>query len=93
MALFAGFLPSSFSMYALSLSSALFLSEKYAMAVLVAVVGVVLGWPFSILAFLPITVYSLIRRFKQAFLSGVITSLVLLVSWLVVYTHGMCIAL
>ena len=78
--LFAGFLPSSFSMYAISLSSALFLFEKHAMAIAVAVVGVILGWPFSILAFLPITIYSLRRRFKQVFLSGVITSLALLVS-------------
>ncbi|XP_059661425.1 dol-P-Man:Man(6)GlcNAc(2)-PP-Dol alpha-1,2-mannosyltransferase [Cornus florida] len=72
------FLPSSFSMYAMSLSSALFLLDKPAMAVAVAVVGVVLGWPFSILAFLPITIYSLRRRFKQAFLSGAVTSLALL---------------
>ncbi|KAL6999618.1 mannosyltransferase [Sarracenia purpurea var. burkii] len=72
------FLPSSFSMYAMSLSSALFLFEKPAMAVAVAAIGAILGWPFSVLAFLPITIYSLIRRFKQAFLAGAITSLVLL---------------
>ncbi|KAM7495397.1 hypothetical protein LguiB_030006 [Lonicera macranthoides] len=71
------FLPSSFSMYAISLSSALFLFEKPAMAVAVAATGVILGWPFSILAFLPVTIYSLIRRFKQAFLSGAVTSLAL----------------
>ncbi|KAL3503128.1 hypothetical protein ACH5RR_037577 [Cinchona calisaya] len=73
------FLPSSFSMYAMSLSSALFLFEKPAMAVAVAAAGVILGWPFSILAFLPITIYSLVKRFKQAFLSGLISSLALLV--------------
>ncbi|KAA8526762.1 hypothetical protein F0562_009009 [Nyssa sinensis] len=72
------FLPSSFSMYAISLSSALYLLDKPAMAVAVAVVGVILGWPFSILAFLPVTIHSLIRRFKRTFLSGAITSLVLL---------------
>ncbi|KAL7249678.1 hypothetical protein ACSBR1_011792 [Camellia fascicularis] len=72
------FLPSSFSMYAISLSSALFLFEKPAMAVAVAVVGVVLGWPFSVLAFLPITICSLISRFKHAFLAGAVTSLMLL---------------
>ncbi|KAF8391230.1 hypothetical protein HHK36_023532 [Tetracentron sinense] len=69
------FLPSSFSMYAVTLSSALFLLEKPAMAVAVAAAGVILGWPFSILVFLPITCYSLKRRFKQVFLSGAITSL------------------
>ncbi|VFQ64338.1 unnamed protein product [Cuscuta campestris] len=72
------FLPSSFSMYAMSLSSALFLFEKPAMSVAVAATGVILGWPFSILAFLPITIYSLIVRFRQAFLSGIITSIVVM---------------
>lgn len=75
-----GFLPSSFSMYAISLSSGLLLFEKYAMAVAVSVVGVILGWPFSILAFLPVVIYSLVKRFKQAFISGAVTSIFLLVS-------------
>ncbi|CAO2161523.1 unnamed protein product [Urochloa humidicola] len=70
------FLPSSFSMYAVTLSSALFLLEKYAAAVAVAAAGVILGWPFSILVFLPVTVYSLIRGpFGRVFLSGFLTSL------------------
>lgn len=77
--LITGFLPSSFSMYAISLSSALFLFGKHATAVAVAATGVILGWPFSILAFLPVTVYSLIRRFKQAFISGTFVSITLLV--------------
>lgn len=76
----AGFLPSSFSMYAMSLSSALFLFDKPAWAVATAATGVILGWPFSILAFLPVTIYSLVRKFKQAFLSGVLTSLSVMVS-------------
>lgn len=78
------FLPSSFSMYAISLSSGLFLLEKPAMAVAVAAIGVILGWPFSILAFLPVTFYSLARRFKQAFLAGAVTSLFLLATSLLV---------
>ncbi|XP_010498021.1 PREDICTED: dol-P-Man:Man(6)GlcNAc(2)-PP-Dol alpha-1,2-mannosyltransferase isoform X2 [Camelina sativa] len=72
------FLPSSFSMYAISLSSGLLLFEKYAMAVAVSVVGVILGWPFSILAFLPVVIYSLVKRFKQAFISGAVTSIFIL---------------
>lgn len=72
------FLPSSFSMYAISLASGLFLLEKYAMAVAVSAAGVILGWPFSILAFLPVVFYSLARRFKQAFLAGAATSVALL---------------
>uniref|UniRef100_A0A2P2JJY4 Mannosyltransferase n=1 Tax=Rhizophora mucronata TaxID=61149 RepID=A0A2P2JJY4_RHIMU len=76
------FLPSSFSMYAMSLSSGLFLLEKPALAVFVAVLGVVLGWPFSILAFLPVTLYSLTKKFKETFVTGIITSLFLLVSQL-----------
>lgn len=68
-------------MYAVSLSSALFLLEKPAMAVSVAAAGVILGWPFSILAVLPLTVYSLLgKRFKQVFLSAAATSLIILVS-------------
>ncbi|XVE63394.1 hypothetical protein DITRI_Ditri07aG0016900 [Diplodiscus trichospermus] len=72
------FLPSSFSMNAMSLSSGLFLLGKPAWAVAVAAVGVILGWPFSILAFLPVTLYSLAKQFKRAFLSGAIISIVLL---------------
>ncbi|XP_051145230.1 dol-P-Man:Man(6)GlcNAc(2)-PP-Dol alpha-1,2-mannosyltransferase [Andrographis paniculata] len=72
------FLPSSFSMYAMSLSSALFLFERPAAAVAVAATGVILGWPFSVLAFLPVTVFSLRKNFKLTFVSGVVTSLTLL---------------
>ncbi|AAF99843.1 Hypothetical protein [Arabidopsis thaliana] len=82
------FLPSSFSMYAISLSSGLLLFEKYAMAVAVSVVGVILGWPFSILAFLPVVIYSLVKRFKQAFIAGAVTTIFLLgVSLLVDYYY------
>ncbi|CAI0377149.1 unnamed protein product [Linum tenue] len=73
------FLPSSFSMYAMSLSSGLFLLEKPAMAVAVAAIGVLLGWPFSILAFLPLVLFSLAKRFKLSFFAGAVTSLVLVV--------------
>ncbi|KAL4204573.1 hypothetical protein AMTRI_Chr01g132690 [Amborella trichopoda] len=70
------FLPSSFSMYAVTLSSALFLLDKPALAVPVAAAGVILGWPFSILVVLPVTIYSLISgRFQQVFLAGLATSL------------------
>jgi len=42
--------------------------------------GVILGWPFSILVSLPVTVYSLIRgSFTRVFLSGFLTSLCFLV--------------
>lgn len=69
-------------MYAMSLSSGLLLLEKPAMAVAVSATGVILGWPFSILAFLPVTFYSLSRKFKQAFAAGTATSVTLLVSLL-----------
>ncbi|KAF3442419.1 hypothetical protein FNV43_RR16335 [Rhamnella rubrinervis] len=84
------FLPSSFSMYAMSLSSGLLLLDKPAMAVAVAATGVILGWPFSILAFLPVTFYSLSRRFKQAFAAGAVTSVTLLALSLLVdyYYYG-----
>ncbi|KAK8956345.1 Dol-P-Man:Man(6)GlcNAc(2)-PP-Dol alpha-1,2-mannosyltransferase [Platanthera guangdongensis] len=74
------FLPSTFSMYAVTLSSALLLLEKYASAVSVAAVGVLVGWPFSILVFLPVSIYSLIRgNIKRVFLSGLITSICIIV--------------
>ncbi|CAI9787711.1 unnamed protein product [Fraxinus pennsylvanica] len=63
----------------MSLSSALFLFGKPAAAVAIAATGVIPGWPFSILAFLPVTVYSLFRMFKYAFISGAFTSLALMV--------------
>ncbi|MGS7457308.1 hypothetical protein, partial [Mycobacterium tuberculosis] len=72
-------LPSSFSMYAMSLASAFYLFDKPAMAVASAATGVILGWPFAILAFLPVTIYSLMKKFKQAFISGVVTSVGLMV--------------
>lgn len=75
-----GFLPSSFSMYAMSLASALALLERPALAVGVAASGVIIGWPFSVLAFVPVTLFSLHCSFKQAFLCGAITSVAVLVS-------------
>uniref|UniRef100_M1AX31 Glycosyltransferase n=1 Tax=Solanum tuberosum TaxID=4113 RepID=M1AX31_SOLTU len=55
------------------------------MAVSVAATGVILGWPFSILAFLPLTIYSLVKSFKPVFLTGVVTSIVLMVSLIISY--------
>jgi alpha-1,2-mannosyltransferase len=67
-------------MYAMSLASGLFLLDKLAASVAVSAIGVILGWPFSILAFLPVTLYSLYKKFKQAFIAGAVTSVILLVS-------------
>ena len=64
-------------MYGISLSSALFLFGMHAMDVVVAATGVILGWPFSILAFFPVTVYSLLQKFKRAFISGAFMSITL----------------
>ncbi|XP_061363407.1 dol-P-Man:Man(6)GlcNAc(2)-PP-Dol alpha-1,2-mannosyltransferase [Gastrolobium bilobum] len=84
------FLPSSFSMYAMSLASGLFLLDRPASAVAAAAIGVILGWPFSILAFLPVTLYSLSRKFKQAFIAGAVTSVILLALSIVIdfYYYG-----
>ncbi|KAK9674496.1 hypothetical protein RND81_12G236300 [Saponaria officinalis] len=73
------FLPSTFSMYAMSLATALALMERPAWAVSIAASGVIIGWPFSVLAFLPVTLFSLHRSFKRSFLSGSIISVTLLV--------------
>jgi alpha-1,2-mannosyltransferase len=67
-------------MYAISLASGLFLLDKHAAAVAVSAIGVILGWPFSILAFVPVTLYSLYIKFKPAFIAGAVTSVILLVS-------------
>ncbi|XP_047167751.1 dol-P-Man:Man(6)GlcNAc(2)-PP-Dol alpha-1,2-mannosyltransferase isoform X2 [Vigna umbellata] len=71
-------------------STSLFLLDKPASAISVAVIGVILGWPFSILAFLPVTVYSLSRKFKVAFIAATITSVVLLALSIVTdfYSYG-----
>ncbi|CAL0328863.1 unnamed protein product [Lupinus luteus] len=84
------FLPSSFSMYAISLASGLFLLDKPAAAVAVSAIGVILGWPFSILAFLPVTLYSLSKNFIRAFIAGAVTSILLLASSVVIdfYYYG-----
>ncbi|KAI9086017.1 hypothetical protein K1719_032100 [Acacia pycnantha] len=84
------FLPSSFSMYAISLASGLFLIDKPAAAVAVSATGVIVGWPFSILAFLPVTISSLLRKFKQAFIAGAVSSIILLASSILVdfYYYG-----
>ncbi|XP_057752746.1 dol-P-Man:Man(6)GlcNAc(2)-PP-Dol alpha-1,2-mannosyltransferase [Arachis stenosperma] len=81
------FLPSSFSMYAMSLASGLFLLDKPAASVAVAATGVILGWPFSILAFLPVTLYSLSRKFNRAFIAGTVTSIILLALSIVIDFH------
>ncbi|KAL1325532.1 dol-P-Man:Man(6)GlcNAc(2)-PP-Dol alpha-1,2-mannosyltransferase [Arachis ipaensis] len=81
------FLPSSFSMYAMSLASGLFLLDKPAASVAVAATGVILGWPFSILAFLPVTLYSLSRKFNRAFIAGAVTSIILLALSTVIDFH------
>ncbi|GLJ37297.1 hypothetical protein SUGI_0756550 [Cryptomeria japonica] len=70
------FLPSTFSMYAITLSSAALLLDRPATSVSVAAVGVLLGWPFSILTAGPLVVYALaIGSFKRVFLAGVTTSI------------------
>ncbi|KAF9624573.1 hypothetical protein IFM89_011747 [Coptis chinensis] len=64
----------SFSMYAVTLSSGLFLLAKPAMATSVAAAGVILGWPFSVMAVLPVTFYCLKRSVNKVFLLAATTS-------------------
>ncbi|KAE8702295.1 putative transcription factor [Hibiscus syriacus] len=45
--------------------SLVILLEKPAWAVATAALAVILGWPFSILAFLPVALYSLAKQFKH----------------------------
>lgn len=70
------FLPSTFSMYGLTLATAFFLQRRFHVAVSVAAVGVVLGWPFSVLATLPLVLYSLaFGGFWKVFFAGVVGSI------------------
>lgn len=70
------FLPSTFSMYAITLASAALLFERPALSVSVAAIGVLLGWPFSILTAVPLVIYALSTgNFKRVFWSGAISSI------------------
>lgn len=52
------FLPSTFAMYTITSAIAALISGKPLLAVVAAVVGVLIGWPFSVLATAPIIIYS-----------------------------------
>lgn len=74
------FLPSTFSMYSMTFAVAALLSGKPRLAVAVAAVGVLLGWPFSVLAALPIVIYALTTGgFMGVFWVGLTTSACILV--------------
>ncbi|CAM6087679.1 unnamed protein product [Calypogeia fissa] len=74
------FLPSTFSMYAITLAVAALMYRKPRTAVAVAVVGVVFGWPFSVLATLPLVVYAFVLGgFVPVFVTGFSSSILALV--------------
>uniref|UniRef100_A0A0D6R9T7 Mannosyltransferase n=1 Tax=Araucaria cunninghamii TaxID=56994 RepID=A0A0D6R9T7_ARACU len=73
-------LPSTFSMYAITLASAALFLDSPATSVSVAAVGVLLGWPFSILTAAPLVTYALASgNFKRVFLAGAATSIFVMV--------------
>ncbi len=75
---YSGLLPSSFSMYAITLAAALVLSgrRQQRATVAVAAFGVLVGWPFAAMAAAPLVVYSLATGgFLQVFCSGLITTI------------------
>ncbi|GAQ89586.1 alpha-1,2-mannosyltransferase [Klebsormidium nitens] len=70
------FLPSTFSMYGLTASAAALLSNRPATAVALAAAGVTLGWPFSILATVPIVLFALFTGgFWKVFAAGAVALL------------------
>ncbi|KAG0576973.1 hypothetical protein KC19_5G122400 [Ceratodon purpureus] len=71
------FLPSTFSMYAITLASALvLLGDRHKTVVAVAAAGVLIGWPFAALAAAPLVIYSLFGGgFLRVFLAGLLTTL------------------
>ncbi|KAJ7546232.1 hypothetical protein O6H91_08G031300 [Diphasiastrum complanatum] len=85
------FLPSTFSMYGITLASALLLADELVAAVAVAAFGVLVGWPFSVLATAPLVVYALFfGKFWKVFLAGAITSICTILMSLLVdhYFYG-----
>lgn len=87
---FSGFLPSTFSMYAITLASALvLLGDRHKTVVAVAAAGVLVGWPFAALAAAPLVVYSLMGGgFLHVFLAGLLTTLCTMVSLVFYITHS-----
>ncbi|KAG6546793.1 hypothetical protein Mapa_011739 [Marchantia paleacea] len=74
------FLPSTFSMYTLTLASAALLYRKPGTAVAVGAFGVLVGWPFSVLAAVPVVLYALATGgFLKVFMAGLTTSVFTLV--------------
>lgn len=74
------FLPSTFSMYTITLAVAALISEKPLLAVVAAAVGVLIGWPFSVLATAPIVIYSLMTGgLISTILVGIATSVCILI--------------
>lgn len=71
------FLPSTFSMYAITLASALvLLGGRHKAVVAISAAGVLVGWPFAALAAAPLVVYSLISGgFFHVFLAGLLSTL------------------
>eukprot|EP00250_Pteridium_aquilinum_P012965 c2104_g1_i1 orf=506-2251(-) len=74
------FLPSTFAMYTITSAIAALISGKPLLAVAAAVVGVLIGWPFSVLATVPIVIYSLLAGGLMSTIAvGIATSICILI--------------
>ncbi|KAI5078870.1 hypothetical protein GOP47_0006541 [Adiantum capillus-veneris] len=75
------FLPSTFSMYTITSATAALMSGRPLLAVIASVVGVLIGWPFSVLATAPLVGYAVLTGgFLRTLFVGVLTTVFILIS-------------
>ncbi|CCG84608.1 protein of unknown function [Taphrina deformans PYCC 5710] len=83
------FLPSSFTMYTSTMGLAFALRRQYLGATVCFGIGAVLGWPFSVILFMPVVVLSMMEShfpFFSYVRGGIASSQVLLISTVFDYT-------
>ncbi|CAI5975209.1 unnamed protein product [Closterium sp. NIES-65] len=83
------FLPSTFSMYAITWATSLTIQGRPAAATAAAAAGVLLGWPFAGLAALPLVLHGMITGgFVKVVASGAITTVLVSVSGFEIIASG-----
>ncbi|KAH7331694.1 hypothetical protein KP509_20G046700 [Ceratopteris richardii] len=74
------FLPSTFSMYTMTISVAALMSGRPYLATIAAACGVLIGWPFCVLAAVPIVLYAIqMGGFKRTIVVGILSSMLIII--------------
>lgn len=75
------FLPSSFAMYTSTLGLAFALQRRYFHSTVAFAIGAIIGWPFSVLLFAPLFIFSILEEQIPiySYVRGVIVSLQILI--------------